>query len=157
MGLKQTLAIAAAAFAADQAVKVWIVHILDLQTRLVIDVWPPFLNLVMAWNRGANFGVGDALGRWFWITVAIAISGGLLYWATRLKDPVRLACIGLVVGGAVGNAVDRVVYGAVADFLNMSCCGVRNPYAFNVADVLIFLGAGGLILREGAGERSEKT
>ena len=52
---------------------------------------------------------------------------------------------GLLVGGAIGNAVDRVLYGAVADFLNMSCCGIRNPYAFNVADISIFIGAIGLV------------
>jgi signal peptidase II len=51
-----------------------------------------------------------------------------------------------LVGGALGNVVDRVLYGAVADFLNMSCCGIENPYAFNVADVTIFVGAFGLIL-----------
>jgi signal peptidase II len=58
-----------------------------------------------------------------------------------------------VVGGALGNAADRIVHGAVADFLNMSCCGIRNPYAFNVADIAIFAGAVGLAL---FGERLDK-
>ena len=53
---------------------------------------------------------------------------------------------GLLVGGALGNVVDRVAYGAVADFLNMSCCGIENPYAFNVADIAIFAGALGLVI-----------
>ena len=53
---------------------------------------------------------------------------------------------GLVIGGAIGNVIDRLVYGAVADFLNMSCCGFENPYSFNVADISIFVGALGLIL-----------
>ena len=157
MNLKGTLAIASAAFIVDQASKIAVVHLMDLKTRLVIDVWPPFFNLVMAWNRGANFGMGDALGQTFWIGVAGAISLGLLYWSTRLGDRFRLVCIGLLVGGAIGNAVDRIAYGAVADFLNMSCCGIRNPYAFNVADVLIFLGAAGLILREGSDKQSTKA
>jgi len=56
---------------------------------------------------------------------------------------------GLVVGGAIGNALDRVIYGAVADFLNMSCCGLNNPYVFNVADIAIFAGAGLLIWHSG--------
>ena len=51
---------------------------------------------------------------------------------------------GIMIGGALGNVVDRLIYGAVADFLNMSCCGIDNPFAFNVADVAIFLGAVGL-------------
>lgn len=157
MKLKGTLAIALAAFTVDQAVKLWIVHALDLKTRLFIDVWPPFLNLVMGWNRGANFGLGDALGQTFWIGVAFVISAGLLYWSTRLRDPLRLACIGLLVGGALGNALDRAIYGAVADYLNMSCCGIRNPYAFNLADVFIFVGAAGLILRDGRDKQTSKT
>ena len=52
---------------------------------------------------------------------------------------------GMVIGGAIGNIIDRVVYGAVADFLNMSCCGFTNPYSFNLADITIFVGALGLI------------
>ena len=55
----------------------------------------------------------------------------------------------MLIGGALGNVVDRVVYGAVADFLNMSCCGIENPFAFNVADVAIFVGAIGLVLFTG--------
>ena len=57
--------------------------------------------------------------------------------------------LSLILGGALGNVVDRLVYGAVADFLNMSCCGIENPYAFNVADIAIFAGAIGLILFTG--------
>ncbi|MDD9978204.1 MAG: signal peptidase II, partial [Boseongicola sp.] len=54
-----------------------------------------------------------------------------------------------VIGGALGNVIDRVIYGAVADFLNMSCCGFDNPWSFNVADIAIFVGAAGLILFSG--------
>jgi signal peptidase II len=53
--------------------------------------------------------------------------------------------------------VDRLLYGAVADFLNMSCCGFENPYAFNVADIAVFVGAVGLILFTGQGDKSEKA
>ena len=53
---------------------------------------------------------------------------------------------GLLIGGALGNAYDRIRYGAVVDFLNMSCCGIQNPYAFNVADIFIFVGAIGLAI-----------
>ena len=55
----------------------------------------------------------------------------------------------MLIGGALGNVIDRIVYGAVADFLNMSCCGFDNPFAFNVADIAIFIGAFGLILFTG--------
>ena len=53
---------------------------------------------------------------------------------------------GLLIGGAIGNVIDRLAYGAVADFLNMSCCGIENPFAFNVADISIFVGALGLVI-----------
>jgi signal peptidase II len=64
---------------------------------------------------------------------------------------------GLLVGGALGNVIDRIAYGAVADFLNMSCCGIENPYAFNVADIAIFAGALGLVLFTGDARRRGKT
>jgi signal peptidase II len=57
-----------------------------------------------------------------------------------------LAGVGMIVGGALGNALDRVVYGAVADFLNMSCCGIQNPFTFNVADIFIFAGAFAIVI-----------
>lgn len=53
---------------------------------------------------------------------------------------------GVLVGGALGNVIDRILHGAVADFLNMSCCGFTNPYAFNIADIAIFVGAVGLVV-----------
>ena len=61
---------------------------------------------------------------------------------------------GLLVGGALGNVIDRLRFGAVADFLNMSCCGIRNPFAFNIADVAIFAGVALLVLYSArSGER----
>lgn len=148
-GLRLTLAVAAVAFALDRGAKWWVVEALDLKTRLYLEVSPPWLNLMMAWNRGANFGLGDGLGRMFWIGLALAIAAALLVWSLRLADPRQRICVGLLAGGAIGNALDRWVYGAVADFLNMSCCGFNNPYAFNPADIFIFAGAIGLVLLGG--------
>ncbi|MGC9420225.1 MAG: signal peptidase II [Rhodovulum sp.] len=140
-------------FALDQASKLYIVQGLGLAERLRLDVWPPYLNLRMAWNRGVNFGLlsnDTDLGRWILIGVALAISVGVTVWLMRgAHRPVALVAGGLLVGGALGNVVDRLVYGAVADFLNMSCCGIDNPYAFNVADIAIFAGALGLVVFTG--------
>jgi signal peptidase II len=149
-------------FLVDQAVKYLVVHGMKLSTVGAIDVLPPFLNLRMAWNRGINFGLfaGDTdLTRWILIAVALAISGWVLWWMRHEKaGPAALISAGLLVGGALGNVVDRLIYGAVADFLNMSCCGIDNPYAFNVADITIFVGALGLILFTGRGDKTpEKT
>ncbi|SIO51300.1 signal peptidase II [Rhodovulum sp. ES.010] len=136
-------------FVLDQVSKVYVVHVLGLAERLRIDVWPPYLNLRMAWNRGVNFGLlsnDSDLGRWLLIGVALAISAGVTVWMARgAHGTAALVSAGLLVGGALGNVVDRVLYGAVADFLNMSCCGIDNPYAFNVADISIFAGALGLV------------
>lgn len=139
---------AAAAFAIDQISKVVVVHMLDLKTRLALDVIPPLLNFRMGWNHGVNFGLfaqdSDAM-RWALIALALAISAWLIHWARRLPRSMGRVSAGLIVGGALANALDRVVYGAVADFLNMSCCGIQNPFTFNIADIFIFAGAFGLI------------
>ncbi|WP_425099247.1 signal peptidase II [Tropicibacter sp. S64] len=140
-------------FILDQITKIWVVHVLDLATRQHIDVFPPFLTFRMAWNYGVNFGLlaGEAPAtRWILISVALGIVLFVLVWMRR--DPPStpgLIAAGLLIGGAIGNVVDRVLYGAVADFLNMSCCGFDNPFAFNVADVAIFVGALGLVLFPG--------
>ncbi|WP_425071793.1 signal peptidase II [Sagittula sp. S175] len=137
-------------FLVDQVSKVWVVHLLDLKSVLRIEVIPPYLNFHMAWNYGINFGLlaGEAAAtRWILISVALGIVLFVVVWMRR-EPPGKLGMIsaGLLVGGALGNVVDRVLYGAVADFLNMSCCGFVNPFAFNVADIAIFAGAFGLVL-----------
>lgn len=154
LGRASLLAPLLGGFALDRALKWWIVEAMELKTRLAIDVAPPFLRLRMAWNEGANFGLGSALGRDAWIAVAVVISAGLLVWAASMREALRLASVGLIVGGALGNALDRWIYGAVADFLNMSCCGIVNPYAFNPADIFIFAGAAGLILFDPSGKEN---
>lgn len=140
-------------FVIDQALKIFVVWWLNLAERGEIDVIPPLLNFRMAWNRGVNFGLlaGDAdVLRWGLIAVALAISAWVWIWVRRDAPSARTQVLaGLLVGGALGNVVDRVLYGAVADFLNMSCCGIENPFAFNVADICIFVGALGLVIFAG--------
>ncbi|MBY6118833.1 MULTISPECIES: signal peptidase II [Mameliella] len=137
-------------FLLDQVTKYLVVHVMGLGNKLAIEVLPPFLNFRMAWNYGVNFGLfsGDAAAtRWILISVAMGIVLFVVVWMRR--DPpgvMGLISAGFLIGGALGNVIDRLVYGAVADFLNMSCCGIDNPYAFNVADIAIFIGAFGLIL-----------
>lgn len=137
----------------DQISKVAVVFGLDLANRVEIDVLPPFLVFRMAWNEGMNFGLlaqGSDLGRFFLIAIALVISGWVWVWVRREKSGPRAdIAAGLLIGGALGNVIDRIAYGAVADFLNMSCCGIDNPFAFNVADVAIFFGAVGLVLFTG--------
>jgi len=137
----------------DQASKWLVVQWFDLKTIGGIEVLPPFLNFRMAWNEGVNFGLFSSnsdLARWLLIAVAVAIATWVILWVRREKTGrTGLIAAGLLVGGAAGNVLDRLIYGAVADFLNMSCCGIDNPFAFNVADISIFAGAVGLILFTG--------
>lgn len=140
-------------FVVDQVTKYAVVFAMDLRNLYAIDVWPPYLNFRMAWNRGVNFGLfsdqGDA-ARWVLIALALGICAFVVVWVRR--EPPRAALFvsaGVLIGGALGNVVDRVLYGAVADFLNMSCCGFSNPYSYNVADIAVFAGAFGMILFSG--------
>ncbi|MDH3665689.1 MAG: signal peptidase II [Paracoccaceae bacterium] len=135
----------------DRVSKFWVVEVMDLASRMEIPVSPPWLTFVMAWNPGINFGLFSGYPetmRWLLVVLAVAISVALFWWVgRRAADPERPSPnavaigAGIVIGGALGNAWDRLQYGAVADFLNMSCCGIANPYAFNIADVAIFAGA----------------
>lgn len=130
------------AFGFDRLSKVLIVHWLRLASVGIIEVQPPYLFLKMAWNKGINFGlfsVNDS--QWVLVLTALGISFALIVWGHNKSGWIRPLAIGAIVGGALGNAFDRVFYGAVADFLNMSCCGITNPSSFNVADAFIFCGA----------------
>ena len=137
-------------FALDQVSKWAVVHWADLATRGQIDVFPPYLVFRMGWNTGINFGLfsgGPETVRWLLVAIAVVICAWLLWWVKNgLTRPVALVAVGAIIGGAMGNTFDRVIYGAVADFLNMSCCGIQNPFAFNVADIAIFAGALGLLI-----------
>ncbi|WP_413869065.1 signal peptidase II [Albidovulum sp.] len=140
-------------FALDQATKLLVVHGLDLWSRQHITVLPPWLSFRMAWNQGINFGLlssdGD-LARWALVLMALGISAWVWRWVRREPHSriVKLSA-GCLIGGAMGNVIDRLLYGAVADFLNMSVPGLDNPYSFNVADVAIFGGALGLVVSTG--------
>jgi signal peptidase II len=141
-------------FLIDQLSKYLVVHTLDLANVGRIEVLPPFLVFRMAWNTGVNFGLlSGADMRWVLIAVALVITAAVLIWVRR-EGGNRWAQIGagLLAGGALGNVIDRIIYGAVADFLNMSCCGIDNPYAFNLADAGIFLGAILLVIFGGKDE-----
>lgn len=144
--MKRVYWITAIVFLVDQVSKYIVVHLLNLKRLGDIDVLPPLLNFRMAWNTGINFGLFDT-SRWLLIAIALAISVWVFDWVRRKNThPYARISAGFLLGGALGNVVDRLIYGAVADFLNMSCCGFDNPYAFNVADISIFVGAFGLIM-----------
>ena len=142
MPLLRMAVAAVIAFGLDRLSKILVVHWLGLASVGIIEVQPPYLVLKMAWNKGINFGlfsVNDS--QWVLVLIALVISCALMIWGYNKSGWLRPMAVGAIVGGALGNAFDRVFYGAVADFLNMSCCGITNPSSFNIADAFIFCGA----------------
>ncbi|MCR9126897.1 MAG: signal peptidase II [Rhodobacteraceae bacterium] len=138
------------AFLIDQASKYLVVVWMDLAHRRAIDVMPPYLNLRYGENRGINFGILDGapdMMRWILVALSLVIILAVLVWMVRGHKPLAMRLgAGLLIGGALGNVLDRVLYGYVLDFLNMSCCGINNPFVFNLADAFIFLGAAALVI-----------
>lgn len=125
----------------DQATKWWIVEQVMRPPR-VIPV-TPFFNLVMGWNPGVSFGMfgsGSPAATWILIGLAAAVVSVLLVWLARAEQWWIATAIGMIVGGALGNVVDRLRFGAVADFLDVHVAGYHWP-AFNVADSGITIGA----------------
>ena len=132
----------------DQISKLYVVHFLDLSNRLSITVLPGFINFKMAWNEGINFGLFANSSEIMRIILNYHFDINL-YWdfilGNKTKKLFLLFYASAIIGGALGNVIDRVIYGAVADFLNITCCGLYNPYSFNIADISIFLGVIGII------------
>lgn len=135
------LVIAAVVVGLDQLTKWWIVEIVMTPPR-VIEV-TSFFNLVMGWNRGISFGLfnnDSPLNSWLLPLVIFLIVCFLTVWLLRARDGLVCMALGLIIGGALGNFIDRLRYGAVADFLDVHAYGYHWP-AFNVADAAITVGA----------------
>ncbi len=141
--LAPALLVAVVVFALDQASKWYVLESLELRDRLEIDVFGP-LRFMLAYNTGVNFGLfatGSPIQIYILSAFAAVVSVVLLVWSARSEDRwLGIGC-GFAAGGALANALDRLVVGAVVDFINLDCCGLNNPYAFNLADCAIFLGA----------------
>lgn len=140
------LATAFAVLVLDQLSKWWMLtDILSPPTLLKIT---PFFNLVLTWNRGISFGFFKADSPWgTWLLAAVAgvIVIFLLRWMFKGESRLSVVALGLIVGGAIGNVIDRVRFGAVVDFLDFHLAGTHFP-AFNVADSAITVGAAALVL-----------
>jgi len=123
---------------ADQALKYWVIEVFDLPSRTTAQVAGPFW-LTMVWNRGVSFGVFNTDAdwtRWALSAFALAVAGMLAVWATRVRGALLAVAIGFIMGGALGNLVDRV---RLADFLDFS--RLHFPWVFNLADSAINIGA----------------
>jgi signal peptidase II len=142
------LAVAFLVLGLDQLTKWAALDLLDLTARPITVT--PFFNLVMVWNRGVSFGMLNdvgALAPWLLPGLAVGVVIVLLFWLRRSEHALMAVGLGMVIGGALGNVIDRLRYGAVVDFLDFHVAGYHWP-AFNIADAGICVGAG-LILVDG--------
>lgn len=151
--LRRAWLVAAVALVLDQASKWAILHLLDLPSVGWVVVVPGYLNFALLWNTGVNFGLfaaaGEA-GRWLLLAIPVLASVALSWWLYRRPGTVNPWGVGLIIGGALGNALDRLVHGAVLDFLNVTVPPLHNPWAFNVADIWVVLGVGLVVIGRGS-------
>ncbi|WP_373084606.1 signal peptidase II [Sneathiella sp.] len=136
--------VAIAVLAIDQISKIYLIDVMAAHP-LGIEV-TSFFNLVMVWNRGVSFGMfaGDNM-RWILVGVSSVISIVIIVWLGKATNKVLAIGLGFVLGGAVGNIIDRVRLGAVADFFDFDLIFMRWP-AFNVADMAIIVGVAFIVL-----------
>ncbi len=132
------LLIATLVFVADQLTKFYILRIVNLDEREPIQV-TPFMDLAMAWNKGVSYGLLSTHMQGLLVALSLAISIMLVFWLAKATKPLAAASFGMLIGGALGNALDRLLHGAVADFVLLHW-GTWNWYVFNVADIAIVAG-----------------
>ncbi len=140
------LGVAALTVLLDQAHKTWMLYVYDIGAKGTVTL-TPFFDLVLLWNRGISYGLlpqESTLGRWGLILFAFGASLALAAWLARLDSRLAAISIGLIIGGAIGNAIDRILYGAVADFFSFHAFGYQ-WYVFNIADTAIVAGVVGLL------------
>lgn len=129
---------AAWVFFFDQLSKFWVLRIINLDERPPIQI-TPFLDLAMAWNEGVSYGLLTTSAQMVLVLMSLLITGLLVIWLARAAGPLSASALGLIIGGAVGNALDRILHGAVADFVHFHW-GTWSWYIFNVADIAIVVG-----------------
>jgi signal peptidase II len=142
------LVIAAAVLVLDQACKALFLYTLGWIETLgqplndkQIEVLP-FFDIVMVWNKGISYGLlqaDSAFERWLLAFFALGVTGFLIWWLRGIKDTRLAVSLGLIIGGALGNVIDRILYGAVADFFYLHAFGY-GWYVFNIADTAVVMG-----------------
>ena len=143
-----TLAASVAAF--DQASKLWLLFVYDLGSRGLVPLLPG-VDFVLTWNKGISYGLfqqNSELGRWLLLALQAGAVLCLGLWMLRTASRLTAAALGLIVGGAIGNMIDRLAYGAVADFVffhvDFGSWEFR-WYIFNLADAAVVAGVIGLV------------
>jgi signal peptidase II len=153
------LALAALVFGIDQTHKWWMIDVYGIASRAPVQV-TPFLDLVMVWNRGVSYGLFSTHTQEWLIGLSLLITLFLWMWACKAAGAFTAAALALVIGGALANALDRALRGAVADFFYLHY-QTFNWYVFNLADVAIVAGVAllmyELLFMGGSGDRRGKA
>lgn len=143
------LVVAVMSFIADQAVKLWFLRVYDLAEHGAVPV-APFAEFRLVWNYGISYGLlrqHETMGRVALIAFAVLAAVALTVWLWRQARALPALSLGLVIGGAVGNALDRALYGAVVDYVHLFLPDRSfSWYVFNLADVWIVAGVIGLLI-----------
>jgi signal peptidase II len=153
--------VAAVVCAIDQAVKLWLLNVFDLANRGIVHI-TPFLDFVLTWNTGISYGLfpqESDLGQY--VLLGLKAGAVLVLWVWLARAELRLTALalGLIIGGALGNAIDRVAYGAVADFVLFHITTKSFNfvwYVFNLADAAIVAGVAGLLYEYAWGAAPQK-
>ena len=147
---------------ADQASKLWLLYGLDIRARMPLRL-APFLDLVLVWNKGISYGLFQQegpLGQWVLLAIKAAAVALLWTWLARATSRITALSLGLIIGGAVGNAIDPFFHEGVADFVlfHITTETIRfSWYVFNFADAAIVAGVIGLLYEALVGERAAKA
>jgi signal peptidase II len=156
------LTAAAIAGALDQASKLWLLKVFNLADKGAVKV-APFVDLVLTWNTGISYGwfqQEGPFGQGALLALKIVAVALLWIWLTRASSRLTAVSLGLIIGGAIGNGIDRLTYGAVADFVLLHAETATwhfNWYVFNLADVAIVAGVAGLLYESLRGDSAPKA
>jgi signal peptidase II len=148
------LALSALVFGADQTHKWWMLNVVDIADRQPLPI-TAFFDLVLTWNKGISYGLLPTRLQSMLIALSVVVSLILWIWACRLRSLSSTAALAIIIGGALSNALDRAVHGAVADFFHFHVGGF-SWYVFNIADIAIVAGVAVLLYESlfGGAERS---
>lgn len=154
--------VAAVVGALDQTLKLWVLFVFKLGERGVVSI-APFVDFVLTWNKGISYGwfqQDGPLGQWALLALKIVAVTLLWIWLSRAATRLAALSLGLIIGGAIGNGIDRLAHGAVADFALLhiqTATWSFNWYVFNLADVAIVAGVAGLLYESLLGDRAAKA
>lgn len=148
------LALVALVFGLDQTIKWWMLSVYGIADRAPVVV-TSFFDLVMVWNKGVSYGLLTTHAQELLIAMSLIITLMLWIWACRMESRLGPTALGLIIGGALGNALDRAVHGAVADFFHFHV-GELSWYVFNIADVAIVVGVALLLYESLMGRGAER-